>query len=94
VRSGIEGAHRRAAMATIEEVSPTGGPRAWGGSSRLNYRPQNLDERYGTPENFLEIEVCNPVVHGEGRARYVDYEIRMVVRAVRASTLARFDCRR
>ena len=73
-------------MATIEEVSPTGGPRAWGGSSRLNYRPQNSDERYGTPENFLEIEVCNPVVHGEGRSRYVDYEIRMVVRAVRAGT--------
>ncbi|KAI8803784.1 sorting nexin-3, partial [Cladochytrium replicatum] len=33
------------------------------------------EERYGIPENFLEIEVRNPRFHGEGRNKYVDYEI-------------------
>ena len=67
-------------MAATEEAAPTGGPRAWGGSSRLAYRPQTTDDRYGLPENYLEVEVSNPTVHGEGRARYVDYEIVLKVR--------------
>jgi len=32
-------------------------------------------ERYGVPENFLEVEVRKPQIHGEGRGKYVDYEI-------------------
>ena len=66
-------------MATVEDLNPTGGARAWGGSSRLQYKAQTVDDRYGLPENFLEVEVVNPVVHGEGRNRYIDYEVRMVV---------------
>ena len=67
-------------MATVEDLNPTGGARAWGGSSRLQYKAQTVDDRYGLPENFLEVEVLNPIVHGEGRNRYIDYEVRMVVR--------------
>lgn len=54
--------------------------RAWSKTSRLDYSPQTDDDRYGLPENFLEIEVCNPVVMGEGRKRYVSYEIIVRVR--------------
>ncbi|KAJ3178910.1 Sorting nexin-3 [Geranomyces variabilis] len=42
---------------------------------RVDFREQTAEERYGVPENFLEIEICNPQVHGTGRAKYVDYEI-------------------
>eukprot|EP00048_Salpingoeca_helianthica_P022067 m.16210 g.16210 ORF g.16210 m.16210 type:complete len:155 (-) comp6837_c0_seq1:23-487(-) len=40
-------------------------------------RLQTLEEAYSEPTNFLEIDVCNPQTHGEGRARYTDYEIRV-----------------
>ncbi|PWN28506.1 sorting nexin-3 [Jaminaea rosea] len=30
---------------------------------------------YGVPENFLEVEVRNPMTHGFGRKMYTDYEI-------------------
>ncbi len=30
---------------------------------------------YGVPENFLEVEVRNPLTHGVGRKMYTDYEI-------------------
>ncbi|KAI8842095.1 sorting nexin-3, partial [Chytridium lagenaria] len=33
------------------------------------------EERYGIPENFLEIEVRNPMLQGSGRSKFVDYEI-------------------
>ena len=33
------------------------------------------EDRYGVPENELEIEVGKPEFHGEGRNKYVDYEI-------------------
>ncbi|CAJ0895684.1 5045_t:CDS:2, partial [Entrophospora sp. SA101] len=36
---------------------------------------QTIDEMYGVPENFLEIEVRNPQTHGFGRKMYTDYEI-------------------
>ncbi|KAJ3222594.1 Sorting nexin-3 [Clydaea vesicula] len=36
---------------------------------------QSMEDRYGVPENSLEIEVTNPKMHGEGRKQYVDYEI-------------------
>lgn len=55
-----------------------GGPRAWGEGSRLQFKEQTVDERYGLPENFLEIEVRDPRFHGEGRSRYVDYEIHVI----------------
>ncbi|ORX59790.1 sorting nexin-3 [Hesseltinella vesiculosa] len=38
-------------------------------------REQTVEERYGIPENFLEIEVKNPLTHGFGRKMYTDYEI-------------------
>ncbi len=28
------------------------------------------------PPGFLEIDVCNPMTYGRGRARYTDYEVR------------------
>lgn len=33
------------------------------------------DDVYGVPENFLEVEVRNPITHGQGRKMYTDYEI-------------------
>ncbi|KAI9306423.1 sorting nexin-3 [Cunninghamella echinulata] len=38
-------------------------------------REQTIEERYGIPENFLEIEVKNPLTHGFGRKMFTDYEI-------------------
>ncbi|KAL0085004.1 sorting nexin-3 [Phycomyces blakesleeanus] len=38
-------------------------------------REQTIEERYGIPENFLEVEVRNPHTHGFGRKLYTDYEI-------------------
>ncbi|TPX55319.1 hypothetical protein PhCBS80983_g05413 [Powellomyces hirtus] len=43
--------------------------------SREDFREQTAEERYGIPENFLEIEIRNPQFHGNGRTKYVDYEI-------------------
>ncbi|KAI9091903.1 Phox homologous domain-containing protein [Phlyctochytrium arcticum] len=43
--------------------------------TRADFREQTAEERYGVPENFLEIEVTNPQFHGSGRSKYVDYEI-------------------
>ena len=43
-------------------------------------RKQSLEDAYGEPENFLEIDVINVQVHGLGRQRYADFEIRMKVR--------------
>ncbi|KAI7862745.1 sorting nexin-3 [Spinellus fusiger] len=39
------------------------------------HREQTVEERYGIPENFLEVEVKNPQTHGFGRKMYTDYEI-------------------
>ncbi|KAJ1339824.1 sorting nexin-3 [Batrachochytrium salamandrivorans] len=36
---------------------------------------QTAEERYGIPENFLEIEVRDPLLHEDGRSKFVDYEI-------------------
>lgn len=41
----------------------------------LARREQSAKERYAIPENFLEVEVKNPLLHGHGRSKYVDYEI-------------------
>ncbi|KAH0362522.1 Phox-like protein, partial [Aureobasidium melanogenum] len=41
-------------------------------------RSQSFEEIYGPPENFLEIEVCNPQTHGlTPSSRYTTYEIRL-----------------
>ncbi|KAL1925615.1 uncharacterized protein VTP21DRAFT_498 [Calcarisporiella thermophila] len=50
-------------------------PRSFGAISRLEFKEQSAEDMYGAPENFLEIEVRNPVTHGFGRNMYTDYEI-------------------
>ena len=45
----------------------------------MNYKEQSVDERYGLPENFLEVEVINPITLGEGRKRFTTFEIRVTV---------------
>ncbi|XP_034017748.1 sorting nexin-3 [Thalassophryne amazonica] len=44
---------------------------------RLCAKPQNLNDAYGPPSNFLEIDVINPETVGLGRGRYTTYEIRL-----------------
>ncbi|CAI5756889.1 unnamed protein product [Candida verbasci] len=38
-------------------------------------KTQSFNEIYGEPENFLEVEVKNPITHGFGANLYTDYEI-------------------
>lgn len=38
-------------------------------------RREAVEDMYGVPENFLEVEVRNPLTHGVGRKMYTDYEI-------------------
>lgn len=38
-------------------------------------KSQSFNEIYGEPENFLEIEVKNPLTHGYGLNLFTDYEI-------------------
>ncbi|KAI0979820.1 hypothetical protein GJ496_000991 [Pomphorhynchus laevis] len=44
---------------------------------RIAAKPLSLEEGYEPPANFLEVEVLNPEIHGFGRQRYTDYEVRM-----------------
>lgn len=45
------------------------------GQSKKEHK-QTFDELYGEPENFLEIEVKNPITHGSKSSNmYTDYEI-------------------
>lgn len=46
---------------------------------RLFTKPQNLNDAYGPPSNFLEIDVGNPETIGVGRGRFTTYEIRLKV---------------
>lgn len=46
---------------------------------RLISKPQNLNDAYGPPSNFLEIDVGNPQTVGVGRGRFTTYEIRVKV---------------
>eukprot|EP00128_Syssomonas_multiformis_P005956 Colp12_sorted_trinity150504_noHs@4223 len=46
-------------------------------TARLASKPQSLQDAYGEPDNFLEIEVSDPQTHGVGRNRYTDYKITM-----------------
>ncbi|KXS19346.1 putative sorting nexin Snx3 [Gonapodya prolifera JEL478] len=43
--------------------------------NRPDLKSQTAEERYGVPENFLEIEVRNPLHHDTSGGRFVDYEI-------------------
>ncbi|KAJ3215330.1 Sorting nexin-3, partial [Chytriomyces hyalinus] len=45
------------------------------GLVKIDFREQTAEERYGIPENFLEVEVRNPQIQGTGRSQFVDYEI-------------------
>nr|CAG4648337.1 EOG090X0GN3 [Moina brachiata]SVE93335.1 EOG090X0GN3 [Moina brachiata] len=44
---------------------------------RLHAKKQTLDDAYAAPANFLEIDVINPITHGDPKKRYTDYEVRM-----------------
>ena len=44
-------------------------------SSSSKHKTQSFNEIYGEPENFLEIEVRNPLTHGYGLNLFTDYEI-------------------
>lgn len=46
---------------------------------RLFTKPQNLNDAYGPPSNFLEIDVSNPETVGVGRGRFTSYEVRLKV---------------
>lgn len=46
-------------------------------TSRLEVKPQNLNDAYAVPANFLEIDITNAQTHGVGKNRYTDYEVRM-----------------
>lgn len=41
----------------------------------LGARDSYGDDLYGVPENFLEVEVRNPITHGHGRKMFTDYEV-------------------
>lgn len=57
---------------------------------RLITKPQNLNDAYGPPSNFLEIDVSNPQTVGVGRGRFTTYEIRVKVRRPPLSRNPRF----
>lgn len=57
---------------------------------RLITKPQNLNDAYGPPSNFLEIDVSNPQTVGVGRGRFTTYEIRVKVRRPPLSRNRRF----
>nr|AFK10870.1 sorting nexin-12-like protein [Callorhinchus milii] len=44
---------------------------------RLNSGRQDLNDAYGPPSNFLEIDIFNPHTVGVGRSKYTTYEVRM-----------------
>ncbi|XP_067903358.1 sorting nexin-12 isoform X1 [Heterodontus francisci] len=46
---------------------------------RLHSKPQDLNDAYGPPSNFLEIDIFNPQTVGVGRSKYTTYEVRMRV---------------
>ncbi|KER29152.1 hypothetical protein T265_04160 [Opisthorchis viverrini] len=48
-------------------------------TQRLAPRRQTIEDAYSPPANFLEIDVCRPLTHGEGKNRYTDYEVNVRV---------------
>lgn len=65
---GSGGSPRRLQSEMAETVADT---------RRLITKPQNLNDAYGPPSNFLEIDVSNPQTVGVGRGRFTTYEIRV-----------------
>ena len=45
--------------------------------STIPLNEENSDTSYIVPSNFLDIDVVNVQVHGVGKKRYADYEVRM-----------------
>jgi sorting nexin-3/12 len=43
--------------------------------TRLPVKQQSMDDAYGIPENFLEVEVSDPQTRGVGKFMYTDYKI-------------------
>ncbi|KAG0152314.1 hypothetical protein CROQUDRAFT_649685 [Cronartium quercuum f. sp. fusiforme G11] len=58
-------AHQSNHQPIRQAVPANGGPRT----------AQTLDEMYAVPENYLEIEVRNPITYDNVRKPYTDYEI-------------------
>ncbi|XP_063773803.1 sorting nexin-3-like [Pseudophryne corroboree] len=56
---------------------------------RLHSKPQNLNDAYGPPSNFLEIEVCSPHTVGVGRNRYTTYETNLPIFKLKESCVRR-----
>lgn len=49
---------------------------AVGNPEAVREHKQTFEELYGEPENFLEVDVTNPVTHGSSASNmYTDYEI-------------------
>lgn len=46
---------------------------------RLFTKPQALNDAYGPPSNFLEIDVSNPETIGVGRGKFTTYEVKLKV---------------
>ncbi|UJR31528.1 hypothetical protein I4U23_019017 [Adineta vaga] len=44
--------------------------------ARLPVQQHASENSYEPPDNFLEVEIVNPITHGLGGNRYTDYEIR------------------
>lgn len=49
-------------------------------TQRLVPRRQTIEDAYSPPANFLEIDVCNPLTHEDGKDRFTDYEVSLRVR--------------
>eukprot|EP01147_Barroeca_monosierra_P008470 gene8470-944_t len=40
-------------------------------------KPQTLAEAYAEPDNFLEIDVCNPLMETQGSKKFTTYEVKL-----------------
>ncbi|XP_070781766.1 sorting nexin-3 isoform X2 [Enoplosus armatus] len=56
---------------------------------RLFSKPQNLNDAYGPPSNFLEIDVSNPETIGVGRGRFTTYETNLPIFKLKESSVRR-----
>ncbi|KAM3861350.1 sorting nexin-3 isoform 2-T2 [Diretmus argenteus] len=56
---------------------------------RLFSKPQNLNDAYGPPSNFLEIDVSNPETVGVGRGRFTTYETNLPIFKLKESRVRR-----
>merc|ERR1712203_956158 len=63
-------------------------------TQRIRPQRQTLEDAYGTPANYLELEVCNSITHTDARGkRYTDYEVRMRTN-LPVFKVKEFSCRR